>query len=212
MIREQFIQRLGAACAGIGQDHILDDGQTLGLKEHVLGAAQTDALRAVRTGAARVLRIIRIGPHLQFGNIIRPVEQGQQVGLLLERGRAGGNFTEEDLARRAVHGHPLAFGDRPLADDHQAAFHVNFHGGRADHRGDAKLARHHRRVGGRAAFAGEDTFRGDHAMHIVGLGEWAHHDDILLAFLRHFLGGIRVEIDLADGRAGRGVDALRQHL
>ncbi len=45
-------------------------------------------------------------------------------------------------------------------------------------------------------------------MHIVWLGERAHHDDSLLLFLGHFLSTIGVEIRLADGRAGRGVDAL----
>ena len=50
---EQLVERGGAAFAGLGQDHLLDDGQTLGFEEHVLGPAQTDALRPVHAAPAR---------------------------------------------------------------------------------------------------------------------------------------------------------------
>ncbi len=90
---------LGALFAGFGQDHLLDDRQALGLEEHVLGAAQADTLGAIGAGAPGILGIIRIRPNLHTrglaairqdtdilagGNIIRPVEQGQQVGLLFQ--------------------------------------------------------------------------------------------------------------------------------
>ncbi len=45
-------------------------------------------------------------------------------------------------------------------------------------------------------------------MHIIGLGEGAHHDDFLPGLFGHLLGHIGIEVGLTDGGAGGGIDAL----
>ena len=58
-----------------------------------------------------------------------------------------------------------------------AFFQIDLDRGSADHAGDAELAGNHGGVRGGAAFAGQHTLGGDHAVHIIRLGEGAHHDD-----------------------------------
>ena len=49
-------------------------------------------------------------------------------------------------------------------------------------------------------------------MDVIRLGERSHHDDFLLFFLGHLLGGVSVEINLANRRAGRGIHTLSKIL
>ena len=81
-----------------------------------------------------------------------------------------------------------------------------------DHRRLAELARHQRRVAGAPAARGEDAARGEHAVHVVGLGLGAHHDDGALLVATPALGGVGVEGEHARGRARRDVEAGRDQL
>ena len=80
--------------------------------------------------------------------------------------------------------------------------------GSAHDAGHAELAGNHRGVGGGAAFAGQDALGSQHTVHVIRLGERAHHDHILLVFLGHALSGVGVEVDLANRRARGGIHAL----
>src|SRR6266487_2685740 len=65
LVGEKFIERFSAFWTCFGQDHTLNNGQTLRFKEHVLGSAETDAHCTIGTGAARILWIICICPYLK---------------------------------------------------------------------------------------------------------------------------------------------------
>ena len=58
-VGQDLLQRVLSLLLGIGADHLAEGGDALRLKEHMLGAAQTDALRAQLTcllGVARAYR------------------------------------------------------------------------------------------------------------------------------------------------------------
>ena len=204
---QQFIERGGAVGGGLGQDHALDDRQALGLKEHVLGAAEADALGAIRAGAAGIFGIVGIGPNLQARNLVRPGQEGHQFFLLFNLDGKEVEFTQVNFAGGAIDGNPFAFFDHHIADFHRTVREVDADGGGADDTRHAELAGNNGRVGGGAAFAGEDTLGGEHAVDIIRFGEGADHDHRLAFFFGHFFGQVGIEVDLADGGAGGGIHA-----
>ena len=54
---------------------------------------------------------------------------------------------------------------------------------------------------GGATFTGQNAFGCQHTMHVIRLGEWADHDDILFFNIVHLFYEISVEIDLPNGSA-----------
>ena len=57
---------------GVGEDHLLHDRQPLLAEEHVLGAAEADALGAELARARRVLGVVGVRAHLQAAQRRRP--------------------------------------------------------------------------------------------------------------------------------------------
>ena len=62
--RQQRAERRVALVVGVGQDQLLDQLAALA-EEHVLGAAQADALRAEPAGPRRVLGVVGVGAHAE---------------------------------------------------------------------------------------------------------------------------------------------------
>ena len=69
---QQLGQVLLALLGGVGHDHVLHVREPLLLHEHVLGAAQADALGAEAAGRAGVLGSVGVGAHLQAADLRRP--------------------------------------------------------------------------------------------------------------------------------------------
>ena len=187
-------------------------------EEHVLGAAQADALGAEPAGAGGIRRVVGVGPHLHpavlVGHRHQPVDGGDDRAALVDRhgalevahhrGGAHGDLAEEDLTGRAVDrqgvalAHHAAVGGGELLGPG-----VDLEGLGAADAGAPHAAGDDGRVRGLAATAGEDAGRRDHAVQVVGVGLAAHEDD------GGALGGdphrgIRVEDRHADGGAGGG--------
>jgi hypothetical protein len=57
------------------EDHPLHVRQAVLLEEHVLGAAEADALGAVLSGALGVDRVVGVGPHLEAAGVVGPGEE-----------------------------------------------------------------------------------------------------------------------------------------
>jgi hypothetical protein len=71
-------KRLGAIARLRCENHFVDDRQARGLHEHVLGTAETDALRAELARLGRVLRRVGISPHLHAAQLVGPREKRRQ--------------------------------------------------------------------------------------------------------------------------------------
>ena len=104
--RQQLGERGAAALLVVGQDHLAHRADAVGLEEHVLGAAEPDALGAELQRDARVVRRVGVGAHLQLAHAVGPAHQrGELAGQRrLEHRHAAG----EHLAGRAVDGDDLA--------------------------------------------------------------------------------------------------------
>ena len=70
LIRQDFIQRSFAFFHCVGADHLAESGDAVAVKEHVLGAGQTDALRAQLDCLAGVLRRVGVGADFRNNSII----------------------------------------------------------------------------------------------------------------------------------------------
>jgi hypothetical protein len=207
--RQQAVERRLALLGRLGEDHLLHDGQAVGAVEHALGAAQADAHGAEGAGAGGVLRRVGVGHHLQAGDLVGPLQQDGH--FLRDLGLHRRHLAGVDVAGAAVDGDDVALVQRRLADHRAARDDVDDDGLAAGDAGLAHAARHHRRVRGLAAAAGQDALRLEEAVDVLGLGLLAHQDDALAGAAARFR-RVGVEDDLAGGGAGRGRQALRQRL
>ncbi len=225
--REKGTECLLALGVGVREDEALDHLAPLA-EEHVLGAAQADALGAEATGARGVLGVVGVGPHPQPAHAVgvghHPVHGlDQLVGVvgarvhaalevLHDRGRHDRDLAQVDLAGGAVDGDDVALLDDDAAGGgHPALLGVDLELLGAADAGLAHAARDDGRVRGLAAARGQDALGGDHAVEVVGVGLAADQDD-LLARARPLHGGVRVEDGPADRGARRGGDAAAQQL
>ena len=86
-----------------------DVPQALLREEHVLRAAQADPFGAVRSCTVCVFRGVRVRPHLQPSDPVRPAEQGVQFRQFIGPWGNRLNVADEYLARRAVEADDVSF-------------------------------------------------------------------------------------------------------
>ena len=72
--RQQLGQLDAALLLVRRKDHLLHDRKAFLLHEHVLGAAEADALRAERASAHGVVRVVAVRPDLEPAERIRPAQ------------------------------------------------------------------------------------------------------------------------------------------
>ena len=201
---------LRPALGVVGQDHLPHGDDPVGLEEHVLGAAQADALgaeldaRCARpSGVSALVRTFRrrLASAHSISVAKSPESCGSTVGTApsITVPAAPSMVITSPSATRT----PLAV-KRLLGvgDDHLA--------GAAD-AGLAHAARDHGGVAGHAAARGQDALGGVHAVDVLGRGLDPHQDHGL-AGGRHLLGMVGAEHDLAGRRARRGRQALGDDL
>ena len=121
--RQQLVERGPAARLVVGHDHRLHLRLAVGGHEHVLGAAEADALGAERARTARVLGRVGVRAHAERAQLVAPAEDGLEVRVDLrrhERDVAGG-----DGAGAAVDGDQVALVQDELADVDHAGVEVD---------------------------------------------------------------------------------------
>ena len=212
---QQLVEDDLSVLGALGQDQPLDE-LAARPEEHVLGAAQADALGPEPAGAGGIRRVVGVGPHLHPAVLVggghQPVDGGDHRAALVDGhgalevahdgGGAHGDLAEEDLAGRAVDGQGVALAhDGAVGGGELLGLGVDLEGLGAAHAGAAHAARDDGRVRGLATTAGEDAGRRDHAVQVVGVGLAAHEDDGG-ARRGDPHRGIRVEHGDADGRTG----------
>ena len=164
---------------------------------------------APNSRALRVFGEIGVGAHLQAPVLVGPAEDRAEVAGGL--GRDHRDLAEHDLAGRARDRDHVAFVHRDAAGDELLRREVDLDRFGAADRGLAHAARDHRRVRHETAARREDALGRDHAVQVVGRGLGPHEDHVL-ARLVAGLGVVGGEVHLADRRARRRVQALREHV
>ena len=100
LVRQELRERGLAALHVVGEDHLADGADALLVEEHVLGAAEPDALGAEAARGAGVERRVGVGAHLHRADVVGP---GHQLAELAGERRAhGGDGALEDVAGAAV--------------------------------------------------------------------------------------------------------------
>ncbi len=205
----QLLERVGLLGRRLGQDHPAHHGQAVLAQEHVLGAAQADALGPERRARWRRPRRCRRWPARPGGpcGCRRPTTarcRTRRGGLAA----VSGTWPATTMPAPAVEGDPVALGERHVARRDRAvaqAQHLGAHDGRL-----APAAGHHGGVADQAAARREDALGGQHAVHVLGRRLAAHQDDLLAALGRR-RGVVGREVDAPDRRARARPEALGPH-
>ena len=111
--RQQLGERRAARRLVVGEDHLAHRADAVLVEEHVLGAAQPDALGAELHRGARVGRRVGVGAHPQLARLVGPAHQrGELAG---QRRLDHRHLAGQHLAGRAVDGDDLAALERRVA-------------------------------------------------------------------------------------------------
>ena len=207
--RQQLGQR---ALAGFGvrrEDHLAHGENLPRLEEHMLGAAEADALCAELPGQLCVRGAVGVGAHAHAANAVRPAHQFAEGAA--EFGQHRRHLPRHHLAAAAVQRDEVARAEHPRAHAHFAGGVVHAQRAAARHAALAHAARHHRGVRGHAAARGEDSLGGVHAVNVLGRSLNAHQNH-LLARPRLRLGIVGRKHNAPHRRTRRGRQPLRHHI
>ena len=197
--RQQLGQRGFSLLDGFGDDHFAHRCDAVGVKEHMLRAAESHALRAEGNCLLRVFGRVGVGAHAQGALFVCPFHKGLEVPR--NRSRRRGNLADVDKAGRAVNGDAVALADGPAVDGEAFFLLVDLDVAAACYATAAHTARDNRRVRSASAAHGEDALGGVHAFDVFGRGLQPHEDGFFSARSRGLcvLGG---EADPSGSRAG----------
>ena len=131
----EFVELYDSLFLRRGDYHLLHDGQTVGVHEHVLGAAEADALRSEGAGAAGVFRRVGVGPDLELRDLVGVVEELAEVVVELRVDEF--HLADYDVAVASVEGEVFVFLDGHVADGEGFGGEVDLYGFGS---GDAGLA------------------------------------------------------------------------
>ena len=174
--RQELLQGGAAARLVVGEDHLAHGDDAVALEEHVLGAAQADALGAESARRLGVARRVGVGAHLELAGRVGPAHQGRELARQLRLDHGDGAV--QHLAGRAVDGDDVALLQLGAGDRHGAAAVIDADRAGAGHARLAHAARHHGGVRGHAAAGRQDAFGGVHAVDVLRRGLDAHEDHL----------------------------------
>ncbi len=209
LVREQLVERAAPLVLARGHDHLADDREPVLRHEHVLGAAEADALGAELARLGRVLGRVRVRAHLQAPHVVGPAEDRLEVLVDLRRDELDG--AEHDAARAAVDRDHVTLGELVAVERRSPRRRVDRERLAAGHARLAHPARDDRRVRGHATVGGQDPLRRDHPVDVVR-GRLPADEDHAVAVLPALGRRVGVEDDLPRGGARRGVQPLRDDL
>ncbi len=174
--RQQFGQRGTTGLFVLGENHLTHGADPGFLEEHVLGAAQPDALAAELDRGARVVGGVGVDANAELAEGIGPAHQRAEFAghRRLDHRHPPG----QHLAQRAVDGDDVAGLEGARADAHGAAAVIDADRAAAGDAGLAHAACDHRRMRGHATAGGQNAFGGVHAVNVFGTGFDPHQNDV----------------------------------
>ena len=172
------------------------------VEEHVLGAAQADALGAELAGLGGVVGGVGVGADLQAAVLVGPGHDPAELAA------DGGVHSGDGARRRCCRWSRPGTASRPRGRSCRPELKllvllIHHDGAAAGHAAGAHAAGHDGGVRGHAAADGQDALGSLHALDILGRGLQADQDH-LLAPGGPLLGVLSGEDDLAAGGAGGG--------
>ena len=189
----------------VGEDHLAHHGDAGGVEEHVLGAAEAEAVDAEVAGHPRLGGGVGVGADPEVADRVGPVEQlGERAAELGgdHRRRAG-----DHLAAGAVERDARAFAeDAAVGAGQDAVVRVEAELAGADDARQPDAAGDDGGVAGHAAAHGQDAAGGVHAADVLGAGLEAG-EDRRLVLGGGGLGGLGGEDEAPGGGAGAGGEA-----
>src|SRR5215469_8389970 len=208
---QQFLQGGAAVLLVVGENHGPHVWNLLRPEEHVLGAAEPDALGAERPRLDSVARNVGVGANFHGAMRIGPGHEFLELGIVrrrLERVQLALDYA----AGGAVERNPVAGFEGLALDAHDAVLFVDVDVAGARHATLAHAARDHGGVAGHPAARSQNPFGHFHAVNVFRRGFCTDENDRrLLSVARTLDGFIRREHDLADCRARGGRQTFRQH-
>ncbi len=173
---QQLLERIAALLFVVGQDHGANVLDAAFGKEHVLGAAQSDAFGAEQASLLGVAGHVGVGANAQLANRVNPAHELDQVGIVGTR-RDGLELAVDDAAGGAVERDPVALLEGLALDAQFLSGFVDGAVAGAGHAALAHAAGDDSRVRGHAAARGENAGRDFHAADVLRRGFAAHQDD-----------------------------------
>ena len=192
---------------GIRADHFAERRDTVGLEEHMLGAAKADALRAEGSRLLRVCGGIRVGADSHCLIFVGKLHDPSEVAGRSIR-RHGRDAFAVDVAGGAVEGNDVALFIYFAVHGELLVLFVHLDVAAAGNTAGAHAARNDSRVRGHTAAHGQNALRIVHTFDVFG-GSFQTDEDDLFALLALFDGVFRGEHDLAAGSAGGCGQSLR---
>ena len=204
----------------VGEDHLADGDDAIAFEEHVLGAAEADAIGAEGDGVFDLIGLIGVGAEAELAILVGQLHQRvvilERFALarierfadehLLEFAVGGFDRAVEHFAGGAVDADGIAFAERDAFAGERAGVIVDVNIAGAGDADFAHLAGDQGRMAGNTAAAGENAFGSDHAAKIFRAGFDAGEDNFFAAVGPLFgLGG--AEDHFARGGTGAGGQA-----
>ena len=190
----------------IRADHFAERADSCGIEEHMLGTAETDALRAERRSLLCVLGRIGIRSHAERLVLVRKLHDAAEVTAVGICGN-GGDQAVVNVTRGAVERKRIAFLEHLARKGELLVLFVHLDVAAAGDAARTHAARNDRRVRGLTAAHRKDTLRELHALDVFGRGFETDEND-LLALLALFDCVLSREDDAACRRAGGSRDTL----
>ena len=162
-------------------DHFAEGVDAAFAKEHVLGTAQADALRAERGGLLCILRGVCIGTDAQSLILVGEIHDTAEIAAVGICGN-GRNEAVVDVAGGAVQRNAVAFMVDLAGEGELLVLLIHLDVAAAGDAAGAHAARNDGRVGGLAAADGQDTLRILHTFDVLRGGLEADEDDLFALF------------------------------
>ena len=186
-------------------DHLAEGSDAVGIKEHVLGTGQADALCAQFTRLGCVKRGVGIGTNLKAAITVGPFHNAAEFA-----GDAGVHRRNDaviNIAGRTVDGDPVTLVIGLASQGELLVLLIHLDGAAAGHAAAAHAAGNNRCMAGHAAAHSQNTLGCLHAFNILRAGLQTDQNDFFLALIPGF-GVLGSKDDLAAGGAGRCAEAF----